>query len=80
MTSSKFEEIEENIAGLCQLLKSKVTNSEEAMEYVNVGEYGLALEFLSDWCLDQEPEIIVSAKELILFLEISKKWTLVALG
>jgi hypothetical protein len=40
------------------------------MEYVNAGEYGLALEMLSDWYIDAEPEIVVSANEIIEFFNV----------
>lgn len=42
------------------------------MSYVEHGEWGLALEMLSDWCIDREPPMTLSAGELETFLEIGE--------
>lgn len=57
---------------LCQLLKPKLTSVENAMEYVNIGECGLALEFISDWCTDEEPPITLTTHEILKFKEVGQ--------
>ncbi len=57
---------------LCQLLKPKLTSVENAMEYVNIGECGLALEFISDWCTDEEPPITLTTHEVLKIKEVGQ--------
>lgn len=58
------------LSELCETLKGKLSCSSDALEYVVVGEYALALEFLADWCIDAEPQVTLSAEEIMKFKEI----------
>ena len=58
---------------LCEVLKPKLPYVENSMEYVQVGEYGLALEFISDWCVDAEPEVRLTTSELLIIKEIGNE-------
>ncbi|WP_124981481.1 hypothetical protein [Nonlabens xiamenensis] len=55
---------------LCQVLKPKLPLIEDSMQYVQVGEYSLALEFISDWCVDANPEVRLTSSELMKIKEV----------
>lgn len=58
---------------LCDVLQPKVSTIKDALEYVSIGEYTLALEFISDWCVDEEPAIELTLSEIFLIKEIGQK-------
>ncbi len=69
MKPGNFNKIESSLSNLSDMLKPKLTGTNEALEYAKAGEYRLALEFLADWCVDAEPSIFLSCKELMAFKE-----------
>jgi len=70
MKRSDSNKLKGLLTELCETLKGKLSCSGNAMEYIGVGEFGLALEFLAEWCIDAEPQIFLSAKEIMKFKEI----------
>ena len=70
MVFNRHKKLELLFLELCKVLKPKLGYVENSMEYVKVGEYGLALEFISDWCVDAEPEIQLTASELLSIKEV----------
>lgn len=68
----KYKNIESMFLELCGILKPKLNAVDNAMEYVRVGEYGLALEFVSDWCVDAEPAIRLTTRELLKIKEVGR--------
>jgi len=58
---------------LCEILKAKLPDIENSMEYVQAREYGLALEFIIDWCIGAEPEIKLTSSELLKVKEVSNE-------
>ena len=76
LNGSKY--IDTSIKQLCETLESKIPIAKDALEYVRVGEYRLALEFLSDWIVDAEPVISLTAEELLKFREFGEKMGLQA--
>jgi len=73
MKHNAINQIESSLSELIELLEPKLSYSKNALDYVKFGEYGIAIEFLADWCVDAEPQILLSAQELMMFKEIGKQ-------
>jgi hypothetical protein len=69
----EHEKMELLFQELCKILKPKLKCVDNSMKYVQVGEYGLALEFISDWCVDAEPEIGLTASEILKVKEVENR-------
>lgn len=67
MTNTNYQYIEELLLRLLTLLTSVFTNSEKAevQEFIDVGEYGLALETLIDIVIEEEKIISREASNLV---------------
>jgi hypothetical protein len=72
MIEAKRLKLEEGLHRLCTALLPHLPRAMDAMEYVRAGEYGLALEMLSDWLVDVEPEMSVSVDDLVRFVELGE--------
>ena len=70
MNIHTIKEIELLFKHLCNTLKPKVPYVTNSLEYVQVGEFGLALEFICDWCVDATPDVRLTAKELLKIKEV----------
>ena len=69
----RYKKIETSFSELCEILKPKLRNVDDAMEYVRVGECGLALELICDWCVDAEPVVLLTINEILRIKEIGKQ-------
>lgn len=70
MIPNQHKKIELLFQELCEMLKPKLECVDNSMEYVQVGEYGLALEFIGDWCVDAESKVRLTASELLKVKEV----------
>ncbi len=66
----RYKKLKTLFLELCTTLKPKLEYVENSMEYVEVGEYTLALEFISDWCIDEVPRFKLTVNELLKIKEI----------
>ncbi len=67
-----MRKIANHLRELAAVLETKVPHSVDALEYIQVGEYGLALELLSDWCADTDPAIALSSDEVTRFFVVGE--------
>jgi hypothetical protein len=72
MIEAKRLKLEEDLQRLCTALLPHLPRAMDAMEYVRAGEYGLALEMLSDWLVDVEPEMSLGVDVLMRFVELGE--------
>ncbi len=61
----RTQDLHVDIVELCTTLLPKVPNALDAVDFVRHGEPGVAVEMLSDWCVDVEPPITLSLTELL---------------
>ncbi|MEK7258864.1 MAG: MafI family immunity protein [Pseudomonadota bacterium] len=71
-----YQHIEEVSLGLLELLQSVFTSSEkiEVHEFIDAGEYGLALETLVDIVIEEDKQISSEAMKLVYKLAEMMEW------
>ena len=72
MDPDRSRRLDADLQALCDALLPKLPHAPHAMHYAHHGEWWLALEMLSDWCVDSHPLVSLSAAELMRFVAIGE--------